>query len=55
MMQLTPKSYTIIVREGTKHMFKATYKSYDLAMERLSHLEFTYGDRYWIDFRSNYR
>lgn len=51
---LTPKSYTIIVRQGKKHLIKEEFKDYDAAMSRLDEIEALYQDRYWIDFRTNY-
>jgi hypothetical protein len=51
---LTPKSYTIIVRQGKKHLIKEELKDYDAAMARLDELEALYQNQYWVDFRTNY-
>jgi hypothetical protein len=51
---LIPKSYTIIVRQGKKHLLKEEFKDYEVAMARLDEVEHVYRDRYWIDFRTNY-
>jgi|LauGreDrversion4_2_1035121.scaffolds.fasta_scaffold187436_3 hypothetical protein len=51
---LTPKSYTIIVRQGKKHLLKEELKDYEVAMERLDELERVYGNKYFIDFRTNF-
>lgn len=51
---MQPKSYTIIVRQGAKHILKEVHKDYEVAMARLEKIESIYADRYWIDFRTNY-
>lgn len=54
MFDLTPKSYTIIVRQGKKHILKEEFNDYELALTRFEEIETVYGSRYWIDFRTHY-
>lgn len=49
-----PRSYTIVVRNGSKYILKEVHKDYEVAMERLEKLETVYGSKYTVDFQSNY-
>jgi hypothetical protein len=51
---MLPESYTIIVRDGKRHVLKEVHKDYEVAMARLEKIESIYADRYWIDFRTNF-